>query len=70
LPSVVGGAELNHELPEGGVRVAKALGHVFLTATVREDGTQGLILSLRRVRRLEEEVAIRGIVHRQAPGVR
>jgi hypothetical protein len=70
LPGIAGGAELGDELAERGVGVAEALGHVVLAAAVGEDGTQRLVLPLGRARRLAEEAAIRGIVHRQTPGVR
>jgi hypothetical protein len=41
------GTELPHQLAEGRVVVAEALGHVLLAAAVDEDGAQGLVLALR-----------------------
>jgi hypothetical protein len=70
LPRVASGAELSDQVPEGVVGVTKAFGHVLLAAAVGEDGAQGLVLPVGWRRRLEEEAVVRGVVHRQTPGVR
>jgi hypothetical protein len=57
-----------HLLAEGVDAESEALGDVLLAAAVDEDGAQGLVEALGRVRGLEEEEAARCVVHNDVPG--
>src|SRR5262249_39711142 len=67
LPVGAGGPELTHQLAEGIVVVAEALGHVLLAAAVEEDGAQGLVLALRGGGGLQEEAAAGCTAHSGRP---
>jgi hypothetical protein len=56
-------SELIDQLPERAVSVAEAVGDLLLRAPVEEDGAQGFIAAVIRVRGPGEELPVRGAVH-------
>lgn len=56
-------SELIDELSERAVPVAEVLGDFLLRAPVEEDGTEGLVAAVIRMRGPGEELPVRGVVH-------
>ena len=63
MPGGAPGPELAHLLAKGVEAEAKALGNILLATTFDEDGAQSFVQALGVVRRSEEEIATRCIVH-------
>jgi hypothetical protein len=63
LAGSTAGAEAAELLAESGVVVAEAGSDILLAATIDDDGTEGFVEALRVGGRLEEEAAVRGVVH-------
>ena len=55
-----------HQLPQGGMGVAKALGDLLLRQGFDKNGAQGLVLAVVSGGRLQEEAAARSVVHNHA----
>ncbi len=67
LAGCPGGAELMDLLAEGIETEAEAFRDVLLATAIDEDGTEGFVEALGVVSGLEEEKAIRGVVHGFVP---
>ena len=70
---LVGGTacpELVELLAESVVAVTEACGHFLLTAAVHDDGAESFVEAVGVSSGLEEEEAVKGVVHSGATGVR